>query len=291
VRWATVRRAEGTRVARVDGDTLIELDARDVGDLLARGGAATETGRVHELARADLAPVVTHPGKIVCQGLNYRDHILEMGHDLPTHPTLFTKFPEALVGAHDDLVLPDASDQVDWEAELALVVGTSVRQASPDEAAAAIAGFTVANDVSMRDWQYRSLGWLPGKTWERATPVGPWLVSPDELGGTEPDLAITCEVDGELRQSARTSQLVFSPTALVAYVSEFVTLEPGDLVLSGTPGGVGHGMQPPTYLQPGQVVRTTIEGIGELRNRCAAAPTAGGRPPREAVRPGRLTGR
>jgi acylpyruvate hydrolase len=268
MRWATIRTAAGTRAARLDGDTFVELDADDVGELLARDARAPETGARHDRATADLAPVVTRPGKILCQGLNYRSHILEMGHELPEHPTLFAKFREALIGAHDDIVLPDASDAVDWEAELALVVGARVRHASRDEAADAIAGFTVANDVSMRDWQYRSLEWLQGKTWEHATPVGPWLVSPDEVGAIEPDLEIRCEVDGVVRQASRTSELVFSPVDLVAYASTFVTLEPGDLVLTGTPAGVGHGMKPPVYLEPGQVVTTVIGHIGELRNRC-----------------------
>jgi acylpyruvate hydrolase len=270
VRWATIRTSDGTRAARVDGDVLVELDAHDVGELLARGTEVRETATTHDAGSADYAPLVPRPGKIICQGLNYRSHILEMGHELPTYPTLFVKFREALVGAHDDIVLPAASDAVDWEAELALVIGTPVRHASPDAAAAAIAGFTVANDVSMRDWQYRALEWMPGKTWERSTPLGPWLVTPDELGGTAPDLAIGCDVDGAVRQAGRTSELVFSPADLVAYVSEFVTLEPGDVVLTGTPAGVGHGMHPPVYLEPGQVVRTTIQGIGELRNRCVA---------------------
>jgi acylpyruvate hydrolase len=267
VRLATIRTRDGTRAARVDGDTLVELDARDVGEVLERGGVP-QTGTTHDLASADLAPVVTHPGKIICQGLNYRNHILEMGHELPTHPTLFAKFRESLIGAHDDIVLPASSRQVDWEAELALVIGTRIRHATTAEAADAIAGFTVANDISMRDWQYRSLEFLQGKTWEHATPVGPWLVTPDEVGGTDPDLEIRCEVDGVVRQASRTAELVFSSVDLVAYVSEFVTLAPGDLLLTGTPAGVGHGMQPPTYLQPGQVVRTVIEQIGELENRC-----------------------
>ena len=272
MRFATIRTNQGTRAARVDGDTLIELDARDVGELLARGddNAPSETGTTHDLATADYAPVVTHPGKILCQGLNYRSHILEMGHELPEHPTLFAKYREALIGAHDDIVLPPDSDSVDWEAELAVVIGTRVRRATPDQAADAIAGFTVANDVSMRDWQYRTLEWLQGKTWEHATPVGPWLVTPDEVGGPNPDLAIGCEVDGVVRQASRTSELVFSPTDLVAYVSEFITLEPGDLLLTGTPAGVGHGMHPPTYLHPGEMLRTHIEHLGELRNRCVA---------------------
>jgi acylpyruvate hydrolase len=122
----------------------------------------------------------------------------------------------------------------------------------------------------MRDWQYRTLEWLQGKAWEHSTPVGPMLVTPDEVGGPAPDLAIGCEVDGVVRQAARTSELVFSPGDLVAYASRFVTLEPGDLILTGTPAGVGHGMHPPTYLADGQVVRTTIDELGELRNRCVA---------------------
>jgi len=146
MRLATIRTPDGTRAARIDGDVLVELDARDVGELLERGNA-DETGVVHDLPTADYAPVVTHPGKVICQGLNYGSHILEMGHDLPTHPTLFAKFREALIGAHDDIVLPALSDAVDWEAELALVIGTRVRHASTDEAAVAIAGFTAPFDA------------------------------------------------------------------------------------------------------------------------------------------------
>jgi acylpyruvate hydrolase len=270
MRWATIRTNDGTRATRVDGDALVELAARDVGELLASDGDAHETGTTHDVATADYAPVVTHPGKILCQGLNYRSHILEMGHELPEHPTLFAKYREALIGAHDDIVLPPDSDSVDWEAELAVVIGTRVRRATTTEAADAIAGFTVANDVSMRDWQYRTLEWLQGKTWEHATPVGPYMVTTDEVGGPNPDLAIGCEVDGVVRQASRTSELVFSPTDLVAYVSEFITLQPGDLLLTGTPAGVGHGMHPPTYLHPGEVLDTAIERIGRLRNRCVA---------------------
>jgi acylpyruvate hydrolase len=278
MKLATIRVGDGTRAVRVDGERLVEVGARDVGELLASSPdalarAADASGREHALANADFAPVVTHPGKIICQGLNYRNHILEMGHELPTHPTLFAKFREALVGAHDDIVIPALSQQVDWEAELALVVGRPVRHATVEQAADAIAGFTVANDVSMRDWQHRSLEWLQGKTWEHATPVGPWLVTPDEVGGPAPDLPIRCEVAGVVRQESRTGELVFSPAELVAYVSQVVTLAPGDLILTGTPGGVGHAHRPPVYLQAGQVVRTTIEGIGELVNACRAEGT------------------
>jgi acylpyruvate hydrolase len=275
VKVATIRSAGSTQAVRVDGETLVEVGFPDVGALLASAPdalarAAVTDGLRHALDAAHFASLVTQPGKIICQGLNYRNHIIEMGHDVPTHPTLFAKFADALVGAHDAIVIPTLSDQVDWEAELALVIGTTVRHASPEEAAAAIAGFTVANDVSMRDWQQRSLEWLQGKTWEHTTPLGPWLVTPDEVGGAAPDLAIGCAVDGVVMQASRTGELVFSPPTLVAYVSEFVTLRPGDVILTGTPAGVGHARTPPRYLQAGQVVRTTIEGIGELVNPCRA---------------------
>jgi len=273
VRLATIRTSDGTHAARVERDTLVELEFADVGELLRAGPnlhahAERVTGVEHAADGADYAPVVLDPGKIVCVGVNYADHIAEMGREQPDFPTLFAKFTDALVGARDPIVLPSVSDMVDWEVELAVVVGGDVRHASPERAAAAIAGFTVANDVSMRDWQNRTAQWLQGKTFEHATPVGPWMVTPDEVGGTAPDLELTCDVDGRRRQQSRTSQLVFGPAAIVAYVSDVVTLRPGDLVLTGTPGGVGHAMDPPVYLRAGQTVRTTIEGIGELVNRC-----------------------
>jgi len=273
MRLATIRTGDGTHAVRIDGDTLIELDARDVGDLLRAGDAVgmlegVPTGVEHDLASADFAPVVLDPGKIVCLGLNYEDHILEMGRDLPQYPTLFAKYTDALIGAQDAIVMPRVSDAVDWEVELALVIGRSVRHASADEAADAIAGFTVANDISMRDYQSRTIEFLQGKTFEHSTPVGPWLVSPDEVGGVRPDLEVRCEVDGVLRQHSRTGKLVFTAVDVVQYMSDIVTLRPGDLILTGTPGGVGFGMHPPVYLQPGQVVRTTIEGIGDLVNLC-----------------------
>ena len=275
MRLATVRTGDGTHAARVEGDTLVELDATDVGELLRAGPAAhmvagVPTGVEYAVADADLGPVVTDPGKIICLGLNYEDHIREMGRELPAYPTLFAKYTDALIGARDDIVLPRVSDAVDWEVELACVIGRAVRHASDEEAAEAIAGFTVANDISMRDYQSRTIEFLQGKTFEHSTPLGPWLVTPDELGGPTPDLAVRCEVDGVVRQESRTAKLVFTAVDVIRYVSDIVTLRPGDVILTGTPGGVGHGMHPPVYLQPGQVVRTAIEGIGELVNRAVA---------------------
>jgi acylpyruvate hydrolase len=275
VKLATIRTAHGTRAVRVDGDSLVELGHDDVDELLraepdAIARAAQVSGPEHALDGADFAPVVRDPGKIVCVGVNYADHIAEMQREPPEYPTLFAKFTDALIGARDDIVLPVASQEVDWEVELAVVIGRPVRHADERAAADAIAGFTVANDVSMRDWQNRTLQWLQGKTFEHATPVGPWLVTPDEVGGTAPDLELWCTVDGEERQRSRTGQLVFGPAAIVSYVSTVLTLRPGDLLLTGTPGGVGFAMDPPVFLVPGQEVRTGIEGIGELVNRCVA---------------------
>src|SRR5690625_1877547 len=184
MRLATLRTAEGTVAVRVEGDRAVELPGfGDVGEVLRRDAlhqVGSLSGPEHDLTGADLAPVVPAPGKIICVGLNYRNHILEMGRQLPEHPTLFAKYPEALIGAHDDIVLPPESDAVDWEAELAVVVGQPVRRAHVDAAAAAIAGYAVFNDVTARDWQYRTLQWLQGKTFGATTPFGPTLVTPDE---------------------------------------------------------------------------------------------------------------
>jgi acylpyruvate hydrolase len=274
VRVVTVRTAEGTTAARIDGDRLVLLAFEDVGALLASGPdwarrAERASGPELGLEGADLAPVVPRPPKIVCLGMNYRSHVEEMGREAPSHPTLFAKYARSLIGPRDPIELPPESDSVDWEVELAFVIGTEVRRATGAGARDAIAGFTVLNDVSMRDWQFRTMQFLQGKTWERSTPVGPALVTPDEVpGGTTPDVVLTCEVDGEVMQKGRTSDLLFGPEELVAYLSTIVTLEPGDLVATGTPGGVGAGRTPPVFLAPGRVVRTSIEGIGELRNEC-----------------------
>lgn len=271
MKLATVRTPAGTRAVRIEAGTATEIGFSDVGALLAEPGwrevAAAADGPKHDFASADLAPVLPRPGKIFCVGLNYRTHILEMGRELPEYPTLFAKFPEALVGPADPICLDDASAAVDWEAELAVVVGAPVRRATTEDAEAAIAGFAVLNDVTMRDWQYRSVEWLQGKTFEGSTPFGPFLVTPDELpGGTRPELELACSVDGETVQSANTADLVFDPVALVAYISTILTLQPGDVIATGTPGGVGHARDPRRYLTDGAELVTEIEGLGRQRN-------------------------
>jgi acylpyruvate hydrolase len=267
MRLVTVRLDGRTRAARVDGDRLRLLDAADVGEVLARGVDAVPTGAEQAFAPEDLAPLIPHPPKIICLGLNYQTHITEMGREMPLHPTVFAKYDRSLIGPRDPIVLPLASDEVDWEAELAFVVGTPVRHAGPNEAAAAIAGYTIMNDVTARDWQWRTKQWLQGKTFEQTTPLGPALVTPDEVDHAR-DLAIRCEVDGEVMQDARTADLLFTPADIVAYISTILTLEPGDVIATGTPGGVGAGRDPQQFLRPGQTVRTTVEGLGELVNVC-----------------------
>jgi acylpyruvate hydrolase len=272
MRLATIRTATGNRAVRVDGGTAIETGDADVRALLERPDwaerAAMAAGPVHPLEGLDHAPLVPAPEKIICVGHNYLDHIAEMGNEPPAYPTLFAKFAPALVGAHDDIVLPSVSDQVDYEAELAVVIGRPVRHAAPAEAAAAIAGYTVLNDVSVRDWQNRTGQFLQGKTFERSTPLGPFLVTPDELpeGGWE----IGTTLDGETMQRSSTKELLFTPVDLVCYLSTILTLNPGDVIATGTPGGVGHARRPPRYLTDGATLVTAIAGIGECRNTCRA---------------------
>ena len=273
MRLATIRTEYGTTAARLDGDVLVPLDAADVGEMLASGdegpGRQREGAALVPVAEADFAPVVPRPGKVICVGLNYREHILETGRELPAYPTLFAKFADTLTGARDDLVLPSVSEKIDWEVELGVIIGRPVYRATAAEAAAAIAGYTVVNDVSMRDWQSRTLQWLQGKMFERTTPVGPYLVTAGEAGDAA-DLEVRCEVDGVVMQQSRTSDLLFGPADIVAYASQAITLKPGDLIATGTPGGVGNARKPPVYLRPGNVLRTFIEGLGECVNHCVA---------------------
>jgi len=203
---------------------------------------------------------VPRPGKIICVGLNYRSHIIEMGRDLPEYPTLFAKYPEALIGAFDPLTLPAESDQVDWEAEMAVVVGRRVRHADAARASEAIAGYSIINDVTMRDWQYRTPEWLQGKTFEATTPFGPHLVTPDEIA---PDAKISCLIDGVVVQDSTIADLLFGPVDLVCYISTILPLNPGDVIATGTMGGVGHARTPPRYLRSGETLVARIEGIGE----------------------------
>ena len=274
MKLTTITTPDGTRAARVDGDQVVMIEEpsiADVGELLAQPDwarlAAAADGPVQALAAVELGQLIRRPSKIICVGLNYRNHILEMGRDLPKYPTLFAKFADTLIAPFDDIEAPGEDTQLDWEAELTVVIGGTVRRGSPTEAATAIAGYTVANDISMRGYQFRTKEWLQGKLWDRSTPVGPVLVTADEWS---PGPTVRTVLNGEVMQEASTDDLVHDPIFLVEYVSTMITLRPGDLILTGTPGGVGHARKPPRYLIPGDVVETSIDGLGTLRNTVVA---------------------
>jgi acylpyruvate hydrolase len=254
-----------TAVATVNG-----AEFEDLPELLdACGGDASriESGRGVEVDDAALLRPLGAPGKIVCIGLNYRKHAAESGAPLPKFPMLFSKWTTALTDPGADIPLPPESSLVDWESELAFVFGRRCRRVSASDAADVVFGYTAANDVSMRDFQNHTSQFLAGKTWDRATPLGPAVVPAAELGGVTPDLAISGTLNGSTMQDSRTSDLIFSIPELVEYMTTLMTMEPGDVVLTGTPSGVGFAMTPPRGLSDGDVYDVEIEGIGRLRNR------------------------
>ncbi|MFG2042899.1 fumarylacetoacetate hydrolase family protein [Dactylosporangium sp. NPDC048998] len=275
MKLATLRVNGGTRAVRLDGDVLVDLGHCDLGALFAQDGwattAASATGETWPAEGADLAPVVPHPSKVVCVGHNYTNHIKEMGRELPAYPTLFTKFADTLIGPNDPIAKPAETDALDWEVELVVVVGKPVRRATEAEAEAAIAGFTVMNDISVRDWQFRTIEWTQGKIWDSSTPVGPYVVTPDEVGGVRPALEVKTTVDGQVMQQDDTGTLLFDPVHLVRYVSTVIRLNPGDLIATGTPAGVGHARDPKVYLVGGETVVTEIAGIGACTNQVVKA--------------------
>jgi acylpyruvate hydrolase len=275
MRLATIADGGGTAAAVLsDGRAALVDGGRfaDVGELLRSGEDLTtlDVGEAREFHAAELRRPVLTPGAIVCVGLNYRTHILEMGRDLPEQPTLFGKLARALTDPCADITLPAVSHQVDYEGELAVVIGRGGRDIAPGAAWEAVAGLTLMNDVSMRDYQWRTTQWFAGKTFESSTPMGPVLVTPDELDRLgERELRV--RVNGELRQHAPLGDLVFDVPTLVADVSRIVTLEPGDVIATGTPGGVGAAMEPKAFLRPGDVVEVEVDGIGALGNRFVEA--------------------
>ncbi len=269
---------DGRHVAAlVDGDVvrpltgIDELGRETPSEILAAPPLSDE--RI-PLADVTLRPVVPNPGKIVCMGLNYREHVAEGVYEVPDYPVLFSKFADTLIAAGEPIVVPPESEAVDYEAELAFVVGRSIRRASGPSAMEAIAGYTVANDVTMRDYQYRTHQWLPGKNWARSTPLGPFLVTPDEVGDPHA-LDISLHLNGERMQSANTRQLIFDIPAIIAAISEFVPLSPGDVVLTGTPSGVGFRREPKVLLRDGDRVVIEIERVGRLENGVVAEQLGG----------------
>ncbi|MBA0050653.1 FAA hydrolase family protein [Streptomyces sp. AJS327] len=267
MRLATVRTADGRGAARLDDTTLTRIPGyTDVGALLAEADwreiAADATGPSHPLTRTDLDTVVPNPSKVICAGLNYTSHITEMGRDLPRFPTLFAKFADTLTGPADPVSTVAEDPAMDWEGELAVVIGRTAYRVSHDAAHTHIAGYTVANDISLRGWQNRTAQWLQGKIWARSTPVGPYLVTADSFDPAAATLRTT--VNGTPTQEHALADLLFTPAHLVSYISTMVPLHPGDLILTGTPGGVGHARTPRQYLGAGDRVEVTIDGLGTV---------------------------
>jgi len=271
------------RVGPAGQERPVVMDAdgnlRDIGEpdidgaFLASGGVA----RVREaLARGSLPVVeagdlrigapVARPGKVVCIGLNYRDHAAESGAEVPAEPVVFMKAADTVIGPYDEVLVPRGSVKTDWEVELAAVIGTRARYLeSHEEALAAIAGYAVANDVSEREFQLERGGqWDKGKSCETFNPLGPWLVTADEVGDPQ-DLAMRLWVNGELRQNGTTKDMIFEVAEIVRYLSRFMVLEPGDVINTGTPAGVAMGLPGQPYLRAGDVVELEIEGLGRQR--------------------------
>ncbi len=223
---------------------------------------------VHNRADVKLEAPVQRPSKIICVGHNYREHILEMGREIPSHPVVFAKYANTIIGPQDDIPYPEATNQLDYEAEFAFVIGKRASRVYREHALDYVAGYTIVNDVTSRDLQRRTLQWLQGKTANGSAPMGPWLVTTEDIPDPY-ELSVQLQVNGDLRQKTNTANFVFNVHDLVEFLSGIMTLEPGDIVCTGTPGGVGAAMEPPVYLQPGDRVRIEIESIGVLENRVA----------------------
>jgi acylpyruvate hydrolase len=258
-------------VAELRGDLLIplsgctELGAATTAELLA--AAERRTAAAVAVSEAELRPVVPNPPRVFCVGLNYKAHIEETGRADSDYPVLFPKFASSLTGPFAELALPAESSQIDYEGELAVIIGAPGRRISEADAAGHILGYAVANDVSMRDYQDKTHQWMQGKAWDACTPVGPYLVTPDEVDITAQSISTT--LNGEKVQESEIGLLIFPLPTLIATISEFTALRTGDLILTGTPSGVGHRRTPPRYLKSGDVVSVEVTGVGAIRNTIA----------------------
>jgi acylpyruvate hydrolase len=275
MRFASVLHDGQPHAVAIDDDAAIPLD--DITEL----GAGTPTellgnpplnrSGAFALTEATVRPLIPHPGKVICVGLNYKAHIEETQRDDSDYPVLFTKFATSLTGAYDPIRCPPESQAIDYEGELAVVIGAPARRIAPERALDVVAGYTVANDVTMRDYQYRTHQWLQGKAWDASTPLGPVLVTADEV----PDpsaLTLRTLVNGEVVQQTTTDLMIFPIPTLISVISEFATLQAGDVILTGTPAGVGFRREPQLLMGDGDVVVVEIDGIGRTENRFVAEP-------------------
>ena len=270
-------------VVRIDDETYVDVSdlAPDFDEAFFGSGGidrirpAVEqraaAGQVSRFAGERIGAPFARPHQILCIGLNYSDHAAETGQTVPDEPILFTKSPNTLIGPNDDVRIPRGSTKTDWEVELGIVIGKRASYLdSLDEARDAIAGFVVVNDVSERAFQMERSGqWSKGKSAETFNPAGPWLVTPDEIADVN-SLGMWLDVSGVRRQTGSTATMVFDPIFIVQYLSQFLVLEPGDLINTGTPPGVGIGFKPPVFLQPGDVMELGIDGLGTQRQNVLA---------------------
>jgi 2-keto-4-pentenoate hydratase/2-oxohepta-3-ene-1,7-dioic acid hydratase in catechol pathway len=282
MRLATLATPAGPRAVVLAGDHYIDLYATDMAlpnsvrallaggpDMLAVAAAAAESPTAIRIpmAAAVLLPPVPDPGKILCIGLNYRDHARENNRAIPTEPVLFAKFNNTLIGHGASIRLPAVSTKVDYEAELVVVLGKHGRDVAEVDAMSFVAGYTVGHDVSARDWQFKGeeKQWVIGKTFDTFAPTGPYLVTADEVPDPH-SLQVRLQLNGETMQDSNTREFIFTIPQLIAYLSQVVTLEPGDLIFTGTPPGVGVARKPPVFLKAGDEVEVEIERVGVLRN-------------------------
>ena len=285
MKLATFTQGGTTRLGRVDEGRILDLSSacpqlpRRMVDLLAAGEKAlgqvrsASSGASFALSEVRLEAPVPDPQKYLGIGLNYEDHAEEArraGIKIPEHQVWFAKLGSCINGPFDPIVKPAFSEKLDYEVELGVVIGQRCRDVPEDRALDVVAGYTVCNDVTVRDWQHRTPQWTLGKSFDTHGPFGPWIVTADEIADPQ-DLEIRLYVNGQLRQRARTVLMIHSIRAQIAHLSQAITLEPGDVIATGTCSGVGIGMDPPQYLQPGDVVRAEVEGIGAIENRVVAA--------------------
>jgi 2-keto-4-pentenoate hydratase/2-oxohepta-3-ene-1,7-dioic acid hydratase in catechol pathway len=249
--------------------TMIELLSLEDGIARARELASSVAATI-SLSEAHLEAPVPRPGKVLAIGLNYRDHAEESGQPIPQRPVVFAKMPGCITGPGAPVYMPRVSRALDWEAELCFVIGRRARYVKADDAARYVAGYMCGNDISVRDWQFHSPTWMMGKSFDTHGPTGPWLVTPDEIDVGHLDVRLF--VNGEQKQHSNTEQLIFGVGPIIEYLSAGFTLEPGDVVFTGTPAGVGGAMKPPQFLKVGDVVRVEITGLGVLENTVTEEP-------------------
>ncbi len=270
--------------ALVDGDTVADLTGaipaiRSMRDVVAGGEALAReieasvkdgTAARRPLASCRLSSPLPDPGKVVCLGLNYADHAKEGGNELPDYPALFMRVTTSLIGPGEPMIVPTCSDRLDYEAELAIVIGKTCRHVREEDAGSVIFGYTIFNDGSVRDYQRRSTQWTAGKNFDGTGAVGPWIVTADELPAGASGLGIRSRLNGQIMQDSNTRNMIFSVPRTIAILTEVMTLEPGDLIATGTPEGVGYARKPPVFMRPSDEIAIEIDQIGTLSNPVAA---------------------